>query len=220
MPKRAWLTPDDDAAGFIARRLLIPNSLGLIMAVNGALSTLMESENWEQYGALTPEQAATEMETMVLDYFQSGNSYLMGVPFPFLTANPPPHSLELNGQTIVDAETDYPALWDVIDSTLKSGSNIVLPDWRGRFVVGAGGAYAVGDTGGEESHTLTVNEMPAHTHTYIPPIGNVDIEPPVGAPDIAAGVPLTPTDTGISGGNSPHENRPPYFAVRWAIWVN
>lgn len=38
------------------------------------------------------------------------------------------------------------------------------PDLRNRFIVGAGGEYAIGDVGGSKEHTLTVNEIPAHTH--------------------------------------------------------
>ena len=47
------------------------------------------------------------------------------------------------------------------------------PDLRERFVVGAGGdnstvsgTYNVGNTGGANSVTLTVAQIPAHTHTY------------------------------------------------------
>lgn len=35
---------------------------------------------------------------------------------------------------------------------------------QNRFIVGAGAAYAPKDTGGEDKHTLTVNELPAHEH--------------------------------------------------------
>ena len=38
------------------------------------------------------------------------------------------------------------------------------PDLRDRFIVGAGGSYDVGDTGGAESVTLTVAQMPQHSH--------------------------------------------------------
>lgn len=38
------------------------------------------------------------------------------------------------------------------------------PDLRGRFIIGAGGVYNPGDTGGAESVTLTEAQMPAHTH--------------------------------------------------------
>lgn len=52
-----------------------------------------------------------------------------------------------------------PGGWALCDGTKGT------PDLRGRFVLGAGGTYAVGATGGEERHQLTVNEMPNHTHS-------------------------------------------------------
>lgn len=39
------------------------------------------------------------------------------------------------------------------------------PDLRDRFIVGAGSSYAVGATGGATSVTLSVNNLPSHTHT-------------------------------------------------------
>ena len=39
------------------------------------------------------------------------------------------------------------------------------PDLRDRFIVGVGTTYVVGDTGGAASVTLTVNQIPAHTHS-------------------------------------------------------
>lgn len=38
------------------------------------------------------------------------------------------------------------------------------PDMRGRFPVGAGGAYDLGDTGGADAVTLTLTQIPSHTH--------------------------------------------------------
>ncbi len=43
------------------------------------------------------------------------------------------------------------------------------PDLRDRFIVGAGSTYAVDDTGGEASHTLTEAELPSHSHSVDPP---------------------------------------------------
>ena len=54
-----------------------------------------------------------------------------------------------------------PAGWVLCDGT--SGT----PDLRGRFIVGAGdGSYAVGDTGGQDTVTLTANQIPSHNHTF------------------------------------------------------
>lgn len=50
---------------------------------------------------------------------------------------------------------------------LCDGSN-GTPDLRGKFVLGAGGAYSVNATGGEETHVLTESEMPSHTHVQDP----------------------------------------------------
>ena len=47
---------------------------------------------------------------------------------------------------------------------LCNGSN-GTPDLRNRFVVGAGDTYSVGGTGGATTQTLSVGNIPAHTHT-------------------------------------------------------
>lgn len=81
------------------------------------------------------------------------------------------------------------------------------PDLRDRFIVGAGGAYAVGDRGGAASVALTVDQMPSHCHE----ISN-------GGSGSAAPTPYSWTGSGnmpttYKGGNQSHENRPPYYAL-------
>ena len=53
---------------------------------------------------------------------------------------------------------NLPANWSLCNGT--GGT----PDLRGRFVVGAEGAYTQGDTGGADTVTLTTSQIPAHTH--------------------------------------------------------
>lgn len=66
-----YLTPETLPATFICRRLRIPNDLGFIQAVNGALLELCQAYNWEQSGAVTPEQARAAMLDMLLDTLDS-----------------------------------------------------------------------------------------------------------------------------------------------------
>lgn len=56
-----------------------------------------------------------------------------------------------NGENIPDN-------WHLCDGT--NGT----PDLRDKFIVGSGASYAVGNTGGENTHTLTLDEIPEHEH--------------------------------------------------------
>jgi len=91
---------------------------------------------------------------------------------------------------------------------LCNGENST-PDLRDRFIVGAGNEYSVGSTGGEKTHTLTVGEMPEHSHTYSKATST----------DYASGVAngfyksSETANTSSVGGGQAHENRPPYYAL-------
>ena len=76
-------------------------------------------------------------------------------------------------------DSAVPAGWYVCDGNAHGG--YTTPNLIERFIIGAGGAYAVNATGGPGSwngtitptgsvaignHTLTTSELPAHTHTY------------------------------------------------------
>ncbi|MFN4119463.1 phage tail protein [Acidovorax sp.] len=42
--------------------------------------------------------------------------------------------------------------------------NFALPDFRGRIPIHVGSSHTLGERGGEQAHTLSINELPAHTH--------------------------------------------------------
>ena len=109
------------------------------------------------------------------------------------------------------AANAIPAGWHLCDGT--DGT----PDLRGRFVVGAGGSYAVGAKGGAESVTLTVEQMPTHSHSF-----------PVDASNGSAGDSYveaskrrdsTTQSTDSAGGGAAHENRPPYYALCYIMRI-
>jgi microcystin-dependent protein len=70
------------------------------------------------------------------------------------------------GQTLSSSE--YPVLFSAIGNTYGgSGGSFNVPDLQNRVPVGRGPDaefFALGQTGGSKTHTLSVNEMPSHTH--------------------------------------------------------
>ncbi|WP_414575323.1 tail fiber protein [Anabaena sp. CCY 9402-a] len=96
------------------------------------------------------------------------SSFLPGMSIDFWGATLPAGWLWCDGATY--AISTYPALAAALGATFEvGGGNFRVPDKRGRTSVGAGAgtgltARTVGQTFGNESHTLTVSEMPSHNH--------------------------------------------------------
>lgn len=82
-----------------------------------------------------------------------------------------------------------------------------------RFLLGAGSSYTAGDTGGEATHTLTVNEMPSHSHGIQDSYhagtqyGWANLQPS------GAHVAWSTSNTYDTGGGAAHNNMPPYLVV-------
>lgn len=98
--------------------------------------------------------------------------------------------------------------------SLCNGQN-GTPDLRDRFLVGAGSSYSLGATGGEAKHTLTIAVMPSHNHKVI---GYSEHSPGTGkAGEIGSKSDGSYFFTENTGGNQPHENRPPYYALYYIM---
>ena len=103
---------------------------------------------------------------------------------------------------------------------IKSWNGYAIPDLTDRFIVQAGGAYELGKKGGEKEHTLTVKEMPSHSHevtAYVSGSNGYDKFGIVADRDVTT--PKTYTPLSDTGGNLAHENRPPFFALYKLIKV-
>lgn len=108
---------------------------------------------------------------------------------------------------------DIPTGWLLCDG------NNGTPDLRAKFVLGAvtetGTKYSAGNTGGEEEHTLTIDEMPRHSHNYTDPligegglgIGNYHSNETFLKPYVNSG------ETTEKGSSQAHNNMPPYYAL-------
>lgn len=96
-------------------------------------------------------------------------------------------------------------------ATLFGGTWVQLKD---RFLLGAGDTYSNGGTGGEATHTLTVDEIPAHTHPvtlrvkWINGTGNIQ-----SANDNSFWRDTQTGSTDSAGGGQAHNNMPPYLVV-------
>jgi len=106
------------------------------------------------------------------------------------------------------AANQIPFGWVLCDGT--NGT----PDLRDKFVLGAGNTYAVAATGGEAMHTLTINEIPPHTHSVYISAGTSG----VGVPLLTKSTSLTNTEETLpTGGGQPHNNMPPYYALAFIM---
>lgn len=102
--------------------------------------------------------------------------------------------------------------------TSTSPASFIGGSWiqiQERFLLAAGSKYDAGDTGGETEHTLTVNEMPSHTHRVYGS-GFDNRVSGIGGSVIDTGDPIRPASTSSAGGGAAHNNMPPYLVVY--IW--
>ena len=105
----------------------------------------------------------------------------------------------------------YMSVNNVSPQSFLGGTWVRIQD---RFLLAAGSSYAAGATGGEASHTLTVSEMPSHSHNYgtwrncskVSGANNKMVE---ASTDVLDNVP----GTMAAGGGAAHNNMPPYLAV-------
>ena len=104
---------------------------------------------------------------------------------------------------------NIPSGWALCDGTKGT------PDLRDSFILGAGSKYSVGATGGEATHTLTIAEMPAHTHTHN---GIIEAQPIGGG--LKSGTSWGNNKGGVTGsigGGQSFNIMPPYYALAYIM---
>ncbi len=126
----------------------------------------------------------------------------------------------------------FDALFALIGTTYGGDgqSTFQLPDLRGRVPLHQGTGYVIGQVAGTESVTLTVQQLPQHTHpaqaatlaNSVTPSGKLWSTDPNGniaawATTPTANTPLAGNAVGNAGQNLPHDNMQPYLAVSYII---
>jgi microcystin-dependent protein len=142
-----------------------------------------------------------------------------------------------NGQLLSIAQNT--ALFSILGTTYGGDgrTTFALPDLRGRVPISAGQGPGLSDKrlgqqGGQETVTLTANEMPAHTHTATinadtsvaisdQPRNLIPARNAAATPQYGDKITGKLNDKTVSvenaGGNQPHENMPPYTTVNYII---
>ena len=121
------------------------------------------------------------------------------------------------------------ALFSLLGTTYGGNgqTNFALPDLRARTPIHVGSAHTLGESGGEQAHTLTIAELPTHSHVMnaTAQTGNS----PVPTNDILADTPsqiygapanlttLSPTSVTNVGGSQAHLNMQPFLTLSFCI---
>jgi microcystin-dependent protein len=128
--------------------------------------------------------------------------------------------------------SEYETLFNLIGTTYGGDgqSTFALPDLRGRLPIHFGNGFTLAETGGVEEVTLTVSQIPAHSHPLLGSSALASSTSVQGNVPAAASVvnvsaygtdqPTTPVNSNSilnTGGSQPHTNFQPYLCVDFII---
>jgi microcystin-dependent protein len=162
----------------------------------------------------------------------SGNSNTSDTPsgaiLQFAGSSAPSNWLLCDGALV--SRTTYATLFGVVGTNYGAGdgsSTFKLPDLRGRVPIGAGQGSSltnrvIAATGGAETHTLTVSQMPSHSHAiplYDYSDGGQANLTTAGTDDVTDFRSNSQDPVDNTGGNQPHNNMQPFLVVNHIIKV-
>jgi microcystin-dependent protein len=132
------------------------------------------------------------------------------------------------GQLLPIAENE--TLFQLIGTTYGGDgqSTFALPDLRGRIPLHQGGGFSLAESGGAEEITLTVNQIPAHSHAFLASQGPGNQSNPQNSLtansasvqiyiEDSVDTSMSPQSIGPVGGGQPHTNFQPYLCVDFII---
>jgi microcystin-dependent protein len=132
-----------------------------------------------------------------------------------------------NGALMAISQND--ALFNLIGTTYGGDGQTTfgLPDLRGRVPMHQGTGFPLAQQGGAETVTLTVNQIPSHTHAPQAVLPSGTQAGPSGCAwaqsaldQFSTNAPTTamaPQAISQSGGSQPHDNMMPYLAINFIL---
>ncbi len=207
MAKNARWTPQ-----LTGKRIIraLPVDSALLPHVGETLGNLADMWRWEEVG--DDIDTITQEIQRSVEYWYS--NMLIGMVSTFAVALP-------SGWLLLDGSThdkaDYPELWELLDASMKTANDFTLPDMVDAFTQGTDTIGGVGVTGGENGTNLTVGQLPAHTHNYIP--SPISVTPGGAGPPLPSSAPGAPIATTPTGSGDAIENRPSFVAFQYAIFA-
>lgn len=133
-----------------------------------------------------------------------------------------------NGAIIPIDQND--ALFNLIGTTYGGDgqTTFALPNLQSCVPVHVGPGFALGQSGGAESVTLTTSQIPAHSHVpqcfaasgnQNKPDGGVwaSSSPATYFANAAPSVTMDPAAIGSSGGSQPHDNMVPFLVINFIL---
>jgi len=175
-----------------------------------------------RYNWIAPEETAANVTNSDWDTIQAyvdgllyeAKNPMIGMIIPFITSDPPTNVIPCDGGVYL--KDDFPTLYDVLDPVfIVDATHFKVPDLRGLTIIGANSGYSPGDTGGEETHTLDVTEIPSHDHTIPLTATTLAVEP--GEVTVLTPIPILTQNTGSTGGGGAHNNMQPFIALNYGV---
>lgn len=156
-----------------------------------------------------------------------GDTLPIGSIIPYGSSTTPSNWLKCDGSAV--SRTTYSELFSVIGTLYGSGDGSTtfnLPNLKGKVTIGQDTTDSdfntIGKTGGEKTHTLTISEMPKHTHG-VPqshPYNYDATEHYTLVRQSSNKLTEYNVDTSATGGGEAHNNMPPYIVTNYIIKAN